>query len=215
MGKTYRRDDERRKHTREDVQPEHITPEWALERMEPAVDYAVRTLVDSGIIEADEMEDCAQEIRVRVARAAGMYDKERLGLTGRRASAVHYLTVVIESTRKNIIRAAVRYARSAKMVSLDENGEGDVGTPGESACLSDISRSFRELEWNMDMATLRELMSPRECAAFDMMIEGHAATSIMDEIGVYGGSFYRHVIEPLRCLLGKCGYAPLGQNTDS
>ncbi len=215
MGKTYRKGDERRKRAMKgNEQPQRITPEWALERMEPAVDYAVNMLVDTGSIRPDEMDDCAQEIRLRIVKAAGKYDKERLGATGRKASAVHYFRVVIDSTIKNIVRASVTYANDVKKVQIDETDEGGIKPQGEYVRLSDEAKSIRELEWNMDMETLRELMTPRQRAAFNLMGDGHTAEFAMDEVGVFGGSFYRNIIHPMRKILRKCGYAPFGQNTD-
>lgn len=229
MSKTYRRGEAkgRRRGTdecdvwvergvRRSEQPERITPEWALARMENAITFAVKTLLDDEIIPTSEAQDCEQEIRIRVARASERYDAERKGARGRNASAVHYLNVVIDSTRKNIIRAFGKYGPYAKEIPCDvlRPKEGDGWELDDTFNLSDDCRSVRELDWRMDMESIRNLMTPRQRKSFEMMCCGRSAEEAMDEVGVFGGSFYRRVLEPIRGVLRKCGYAPLGQNED-
>lgn len=194
-------------------QPERITPEWAVERMSDHIGYALDSLVQAEMIRPDDRADYEQELKCKVSVAARSYSAERRNAMGRTSSAVHYLTVVVDNAIVNITVAISRYFRGDREVPLSAMESEDAASYGwdSAPLLGDSSRSVRDLVFALDMATMRGMLTPRQDEAFMMLFDGHTHREVQSEIGVFGGSFYRKVLEPIRSVCSKCGYGPSGR----
>ena len=218
MSKSFTREERRvRKsnrgvdYTRRVRQPEKVTAEWAISQMSERVNYLLEGLIASELICVSDKEDYRQELNVKIWSALKEYDPTRRGEDGRSASVVHYLTVILDHEVANIANALQCYRRTSKvevpLVSMCADEAGEFAWDG-SEILSDKCRNVRELELKMDLHTMRGLMTPRQDRVFAMLLMGYRHEEIQTAVGVFGGSFYRKLLEPIREICRKCGYEP-------
>lgn len=193
------------------VQPEKITPEWAIGQMSERVNYVLENLIASDLIGVSDKEDYRQELNVKIWQALKGYDPKRQNASGRSASVVHYLTVILDNEVVNIVNALQCYRHMSKAeVPLATMREDEAGEFEWSIheVMSDRCRNVRELELKLDLHTMRGLMTPRQGKAFAMLLMGYRHEDVQAAVGVFGGSFYRKVLEPIRDVCRKCGYEP-------
>lgn len=190
--------------------PERVTVEWAVRRMEAHIGYEAERLVLEGVVTLSDREDVESMLREAVIRAAPKYDSGRRGDSGRTSSPVHFLTVVVDNAVLKIRRFRSRLCRDAVEVPIACMCAEDAARLGffPGARQSDGCRRLSELEFKLDVETLRGTMKALELVAFDLLAGEWTYSEIADRFGISESWFRRGVLKGIRRKARACGFAP-------
>ena len=111
MSRTWRREIDRRSGTEERAAepdfrrraetPDEITPEWAIARIEPHVDFVLSALIDEGTVQPEDKEQFMNVIRIRIWQAVEKFDPAK-------ASILTFLTATVDREAKYVLRLVQR-----------------------------------------------------------------------------------------------------------
>ena len=194
-------------------EPETITPEWALARLEDAISFRVATLLHQGVIGESDMDDCEQRLRLALIEALPKYDPTRTGRTGRTSSAVHFLRVVLERKAANIVEE-VSNARAMLEEMIPIEAFAPKENDGYSPEMKDLfefgdnGEFVERMDFRMDMMTIASLLPVRERKAFVLILNGYSPLAVQSAIGVCKSTYYGIVLPAIAKVLVDCGYGP-------
>lgn len=185
--------------------------ECAIGRMARHMEFEAGKLVADGIVPASEKEDAQSVMRSAAIRAYPMYDASRLNEQGVPCGVLHYLTVAVDNAVSKMRRFHSRLRRRGENVPIalmDADAASRLGFVA-GASLGDGCRGVRDLEFRMDVNTLRGMLTPPELEAFDLMIGGCSHVKIAESFGISESWFRRSILERIRRKAEKCGFSPL------
>jgi len=221
MSKTWRRGDGERcgrpeahgtgrvgiDYTRRSEQPEVITPEWAVGRMTPHVNYVLSQMIMNGEFLPRDKEDYASMINFRICQSLPGYKAEPR--MGRGASIVHYLTNVVSHEVNHIRMRLSRQMRSALTLPIMLLPEKDKAASGyvSAGAMSDGCRSVNELVFKMDVNDLRGMMTAAEAEVFDLRMRDMTREEIMAELRISKHAYLK-TMASVRRKARRCGFIP-------
>lgn len=192
-------------------EPEVITPEWAVARMEDQVSFKVAQLLQQGCITDAQMDDYEQMFKLAILDALPKYDPERKASNGRTSSATHFMTVVLEKTVAKAIESIECARKAAEMIpieTLDDESESQGAIRNAVFSLDDRGEFVERLDFEMDMATIATLLPARERKVFLLVLQGYNHLEICAAIGMGKSAYYEFVIPAIAKVLVRCGYGP-------
>ena len=195
-----------------------MSEEWAIEIMAPYVAKELNGLAARKIIAPHEVEDYTQILNVHICRMLPLYDEDRAGENGKKATVKRYLTVAVNSAVADIVRLTMSKKSCLPMVPMPElKDDGD--REGEGKCsdnhwVSDGCRSVRDLWFRMDLAVLSSMLTPEERIATNLRVRGYTYPEVAKEVSrILGINVDRfHVMnvtmERVKKAARKCGFVP-------
>lgn len=174
------------------------------------MNFEAEKLIADGVIPFSEKEDAESVMRVAVIKAYPRYDADRLNEDGKPCGILHYLTVAVDNAVSKMRRFHARLCRSGENVPIalmDPDASSRCGNPS-CASLCDGCRSIRELEFRMDVETLRGMLTRPELEAFDLMLGGCSHVKIAESFGISESWFRRSILSEVRRKAEKCGFSP-------
>ena len=174
------------------------------------IEHKIDLLEESGVVRPSEREYFHDFIVNHLKPKYMGYDPAHLNANGEFCSLRHYLKISTESIVTNIVASRARPGKNATLVPISyENSEKAKEDGAVSAeDLSDGCRSVKELEFKMDVQTLRSMLSREERKVLDMRIEGYSNEEI-------GSSFQRDrhwvektVLPKIQDAARRCGFVP-------
>ena len=197
-------------YTRTSEQPDVITPEWALKRMEAHINFALERLIGQGEIGVDEKRDYAAMMRRDVVAAARNYEGGFVGPNGKPASAAHYLTVVVDNAAHRIVSYNERMRTNPRTLSLDAICTSD-GEPTESRyadLISDRCKSVRDVDLRLDVERLLLDLDPVSRKVLVLRLKGYSNTEIGDVLGCCRQNVELTHLPKIRKIARICGFIP-------
>ena len=197
------------------AEPRRITPEWAVARIADRLGFILEKFISDELISLSDRDYYASLLTKSVLDALDEYDPDRKDANGRKCSASHFCLMVLDRRAVNIIENLLRYRRNAVEVPIRSLPEEDAEKFGYVSAwgLSDESRSVRELEFRMDVNTLRGMMTPLEIEIFDERMAGRTYDEIAGRLG-----FNRFKLARIMANLQKrariCGFFPQSEVRD-
>lgn len=189
-------------YTRRSEQPDVITPEWAVERMAEHVNYELERLIDEERIGFEDKAELTATINGRICKSLSAYD-------GDRASAVHFLNVVVDHELSHI-RAALdslkRNVETKPIAFMSDEEARALGYVSEET-LSDGSKCVRDLEFRMDIKVLRGMLRPLELRILNLRLQEFTHAEIGERIGLSRFQVMR-LMRRIRSVARKCGFVP-------
>lgn len=160
--------------TRKKEQPEVITEEWAFKSMKRHIDFLMGKLVTADLVERGEEDFYIDLFKADIGKAVREYDPEKKNEEGRTASALHYLSAVVDNRYRFILRYLGQLCRKGVRVPISTLPPEEAVKYGYVAeeSLSDECRNVNEMIFKMDLRTLVGLMTEIEATAFKMLMEG-------------------------------------------
>ena len=164
-----------------EVQPETVTPEWALERLSEKMTFETWQLLQHHEISNSEVEEVLGMMRRAVITGVAKYDPT----SG--ASAVHYLVVAVENVANRIHRYNERRRNRAVLLSLTEDiveaahEAGMIST--DAPDFSDNGRTVKSFEYRDAVRTLFALLDPVNRLILMMRYQGYTDEEIGDVLG--------------------------------
>ena len=199
----------------EPAEPRRITPEWAVARIGDRLGFVLEKFIADGLISLSDRDYYASLLTKSVLDALGEYDPDRTDANGRKCSASHFCLMVLDRRAVNVIENLLRFRRNAVEVPIRSLPEEDAARYGYVSAwgLSDESRSVRELEFRMDVNTLRGMMTPLEVEVFDERMAGRTYEEIAERLGFNRFKLAR-VMANLRKRARECGFYPQSEVRD-
>lgn len=196
-----------------EAEPETITPEWALARLEDTISFSVATLLHQGVIGESEMDDYEQWLRIAVVEALPKYDPTRAGRNGRTSSAVHFLRVVLERKIANMVEEISNArARLEEMIPIEvfapKENDGYSPEMKDLFEFGDKGEFVERMDFRMDMQTIAALLPERERKAFVLILNGYSHLAVRSAIGLGKSAYFEYVIPAIAKVLVRCGYGP-------
>lgn len=193
------------------AEPETITEEWALERLEDAISFGVASLLHQGLILDSQMDDYEQILRIHIVGAIPKYDRTRRGRNGRTSSAVHFLRVVLERKLANMVEELSAAREECEHISIDaiapKENEGG-GDARDCFDFGDKGEFVERLDFRMDMATVASLLRAKERKAFVLILRGHTHDAIVAAMGVCKYDYFNNILPAIGRVLVECDYGP-------
>ena len=216
MGKTRRRLKWSRKSCeapdweRKVEQPEVVTYDWALGKLDSHIELWLETMISCGMIALADKYEWKGLVQRRVMHAVDLYDPTRIGENGRTASALNYITCAVENTFANIAETINRKARTEVPISSLPGSEADAAgmISEEDERLSDGCRGIKRLWLRMDVAVLSRMLTPRERHVVRRRIEGATNVEIADELYILRQTVERTILPKIQDKARKCGFFP-------
>ena len=167
--------------------PPKVTAAWAVERMAQHIKYELERMISFNAISVADKEDYTRRINRRIVKAVPVYKREvsQLKPGSRTASPVHYFTVVVDYELNMIRRFLERLCRNAdeRPISFLPPEEAQRFGYISAETLSDECKNIRDLEFRMDVNTLRGMMTPLEIEIFDERMAGRTYDEIAGRLG--------------------------------
>ena len=204
MSRTWRREIDRRSGTEEreaepDFRrraetPDEITPEWAIARIEPHVDFVLSALIDEGTVQPEDKEQFMNVIRIRIWQAVEKFDPAK-------ASILTFLTATVDREAKYVLRLVQR-ERNRRLACLRLDA-----IPDDSSALSDRCRSFRQWMFRYDLAVFRNMLRPAEREVLRLRTDGHTILEVTERTGIPRSTVSRYM-KKLAEKAVLCGFVP-------
>ena len=193
------------------LEPETITAEWALERLEDAISFGVASLLHQGLILDSQMDDYEQLLKIHVVGAIPKYDPTRKGRNGRTSSAVHFLRVVLERKLANMVEELSAAREEYEHISIDaiapKENEGG-GDARDCFDFGDKGKFVERLDFRLDMTTIASLLRDKERKAFLLILRGHTHDAIVAAMGVCKYDYFNNILPAIGKVLVECDYGP-------
>ena len=191
--------------------PPKVTAAWAVERMAQHIKYELERMISFNAISVADKEDYTRRINRRIVKAVPVYKREvsQLKPGSRTASPVHYFTVVVDYELNMIRRFLERLCRNAdeRPISFLPPEEAQRFGYISAEALSDECKNIRDLEFRMDVNTLRGTMTPLEVEIFDLRLAEYTQEEIAERMGMSRYSLMR-LMKGIRRKARRCGFIP-------
>ena len=189
-------------YARQPDQPDVITPEWAVERMAEHVNYELERLIDEERIGFEDKAELTATINGRICKSLSAYD-------GDRASAVHFLNVVVDHELSHIRAALDSLKRNVETKPIAFMADEDARALGyvSDETLSDGSKGVRDLEFRMDIKVLRGMLRPLELRVLNLRLQEFTHVEIGERIGLSRFQIMR-LMKRIRNVARRCGFVP-------
>ena len=163
-----------------------IDVDWAMKRMAPRINYLLNNLARGGVILDSDIEDFRQKFNIQIIKAAGKYDPDHVGKSGRKSSPLHYLRVVERSITAAICSYAKLKTRTVPLATpqiSDDDEEEDSSTAGViERVASDGCFSMKKLFFRMDYFMFLKSLTPVERCVLLMLLNNCTQDAIAEEV---------------------------------
>ena len=227
MGKTYRRNSDfqkasdRRQRRKLERAPEtigvpdfvkrmdeakQITPEWVVERLARHIDYEVDRLISKGWLQPSDKEFYVSYLSNAACKAIPSYNP----IKDAAESPCHYFTVVVDNTLTHVRNYLLADKRRRKMIPIYNVSPEEAEKRGcvSEEELSDNCRNIRDLEFRMDVNTLRSMLTAEERKVLSMRLEGYTNAEIGEAIGSNRHRVEKTVLKHIQEVARLCGFVP-------
>lgn len=211
MSKSYSKAERRKikcgKKNEMPIEPEVITPEWAIARMRERVNYLLEQMIIKGEILFRDKEDYFSIINIAIWKSLEGYDPYY------GASIVTFLNAVVDNEVGHIKEALNRFCRKAVTVPIMLLPETEAAGYGyvSAGAMSDGCRGVKDLELKMDVNSLLGLLTPLEKSVIAFRLNEYTQDEIMAELKITR-YFFRKAMKGIREKAKACGFIPLSES---
>ena len=190
-------------------EPEQLSGEWAVRRMKDRINYEFEKLIEIGKMPADEKSFYVGYVEDQIRKNVHSYDPE-YEKDGRKCSMTHYVRTLTDWLIMNVRKHFNRDKCKVEKVPITDAPIEEAEETGmiSTESLSDECRSVRELEFKMDVATLRSILTKEERIVLNMRLEGYSNTEIGEAINRDRHRVEKTLLPHIQEVARKCGFFP-------
>ena len=191
-------------------EPKIITEEWAIKCVAKHISCELDRIIANGVMLPSEKDHFTSFIEDYVRKSVPKYNPVHRNREGKTSSAAHYFTSCADNIVCNIVRYLMQDKRRANLVSISNDSIEEAHDAGCVSVeeLSDGCRSIKELEFKMDVATLRMMLNDEERSFFDYKLEGYTCDEIAEKLKISHNRVYRTILPRVQKISRLCGFIP-------
>ena len=189
---------------------EELTEVKVRKMIHKPVEQDLRRLVENGVMLPQDSEHWSEYIADKVCALLPKFDPNHIGKNGKRISASTYFIGAALKYTLHVCRYLGQKKRQAVIVSISDKSPEDAKLDGDVSveCLSDECRSVRELEFKMDVETMRMMLGQEERVVLEMLMEEYTHEEIAAKLGCRRLRVTRTLVPHIQNVARACGFIP-------